>query len=351
MALKGIDISSAQSGMNVATVDADFVIIKATQGTNYVNPYCNKHYQQAKAANKLRGVYHYANGGNALDEAAFFLKNASGYVKDAILCLDWESNLGGGHKNPYFRSSYAPTWIKIWCNEIYKKTGVKPLVYIQQSALSDVKGIGDYGLWIAQYSSTAATGYQDTPWNEGKYSCAIRQYSSNGRIAGYSGPLDLDKFYGDKAAWNKYANPSASKPVAPTANTDCSVYRLWNTKNGDHLFTTLVKERDDLVKTDWKYEGIAWNASTSGQPVYRLYRKGYGEHFYTVDKNERDTLLRSGTYVDEGVAFHAGNGQRVFRLCQKKNPYLHIYTTSETEEQSLTGSGEWKYEGVAFHTA
>ena len=227
MALNGIDISSAQAGMDVSKVNADFVIVKATQGVTYVNPYCNKHYAQAKASGKLRGLYHYAEGGNALDEAKFFINNIKNYVKDAILCLDWESNLGGGRTNPYFNSPYAPTWVKIWCDEVYRLTGVKPLVYVQQSQLKDVRGIGDYGLWIAQYATlTVTTKYQSKPWNEGAYACAIRQYAGgNGRVDGYSGAVDLDKFYGNAATWNKYANPSGSyKPASPTPSKTVKTY-------------------------------------------------------------------------------------------------------------------------------
>lgn len=40
-------------------------------------------------------------------------------------------------------------------------------------------------------------------------SCAMYQYTSHGRIAGWSGNLDLDVFYGDAAAWDKYAGGSA----------------------------------------------------------------------------------------------------------------------------------------------
>lgn len=215
MALNGIDISNYQSGLDVSKISADFVFIKATQGVTYVNPSCDRHYSQATASDKLKGVYHYANGGNALDEANFFLKNIKGYIKDAILALDWEENLGGGQKNPLFGSSYAPAWIKTWCDEVYRQTGVKPLVYVQQSMRRDTNGIGDYGLWIAQYANDAYTGYQSNPWNEGAYSCAIRQYSSHGRLAGYGGNLDLDKFYGDKTAWAKYANPSGKAAATP----------------------------------------------------------------------------------------------------------------------------------------
>ena len=205
MSLNGIDVSNWQKGINLAAVPADFVIMKATEGTSYVSPDCDRQYQQAKGAGRLLGVYHYANGGNVQAEADWFLKNIQGYIGEAILVLDWEatnnSTFGSNDKN----------WCKSWCDYVYSKTGVKPMVYISQAFMSKISGIGDYGLWIAQYASMdQVNGYQTTPWNEGAYSCAIRQYTSNGLLSGYSGPLDLDKFYGDATAWKKYANPSGS---------------------------------------------------------------------------------------------------------------------------------------------
>jgi GH25 family lysozyme M1 (1,4-beta-N-acetylmuramidase) len=211
MTLNGIDIASYQAGLNAGTIDADFVIVKATQGTSYVNPYCDKHYQQAKVAGKLLGVYHYAGGGDPKAEADYFLSNIKGYIKEAILCLDWESA-----DNARWGNGDAE-WVKTWCDYVYDKTGVRPIVYVQASAISRLSGIGDYGLWVAQYANNNATGYQEHPWNEGAYDCAIRQYSSCGALSGYGGRLDLDKFYGDATAWHKYANPRGeAKPVTPT---------------------------------------------------------------------------------------------------------------------------------------
>lgn len=217
MALNGIDISNYQAGINLSAVPCDFVICKATEGTYYVNPDCDRAYQQAKANGKLLGVYHYANGGDAVAEADYFLNNIQGYIGEAILCLDWEwqSNALCG------TGGQARTWISKWCNRIVEKTGVKPLIYASASLYKEVSGIGDYGLWIAQYANNNATGYQAHPWNEGAYYCAIRQYSSSGKLAGYNRNLDLDKFYGDATAWHKYANPSGeAKPVTPVRKSN-----------------------------------------------------------------------------------------------------------------------------------
>lgn len=63
MSLKGIDISSWQQGIDLSVVPCDFVVIKATQGTRYVNPDMQRAYDQAKRLNKLTGLYHFANYG------------------------------------------------------------------------------------------------------------------------------------------------------------------------------------------------------------------------------------------------------------------------------------------------
>lgn len=216
MAMNGIDISSWQTGINLASVPCDFVIIKATEGTGYINPDFERAYKQAKEAGKCLGVYHYANGGDYKAEADFFLKVVGNRIGETILALDWE-----GQNNPTFGANDY-IWCKSWLDYVYSKTGVRPLLYCSQSVLSRFNNIGNYGLWIAQYADMNPTGYQNTPWNEGRYACAIRQYSSCGRLAGYGGNLDLNKFYGDKTHWNKYAcksNAPQSQPSKPIVNT------------------------------------------------------------------------------------------------------------------------------------
>ena len=75
MTLKVIDISSHQTVEQAGMDGIDGVIVKATQGTTYINPKCNPQYQLAKLKGRLLGVYHYAGGGDPIAEADFFLKN------------------------------------------------------------------------------------------------------------------------------------------------------------------------------------------------------------------------------------------------------------------------------------
>lgn len=238
--MNGIDISNWQNGINLDVVPYDFIIAKATQGKTYVSPDCARQVEQARARGKLFGVYHYIDGSGAIGEADFFIDNIKNLVGEGMLCLDWESNQNSAWGNEDYLRQVA--------QRVIDRTGIPPVIYVQQSRMAQVKPIADAlncALWIAQYANMNATGYQDAPWNEGAYSCAIRQYSSCGRLSGYSGNLDLNKAYMDAAAWKKYANPSGgasapspapSKPSAsaPSGSTLDLVYHIvTNDINGD----------------------------------------------------------------------------------------------------------------------
>lgn len=220
--LNGIDVSNWQNGINLVAVPADFVICKATQGTSYVSPDCDRAYQQAKKAGKCLGVYHYAGGGDPVAEAQFFLANIKGYIGEAILVLDWESNQNG-------RFSEGASWCKKWLDYVYQKTKVRALIYMSKSVCRDYDWrsvASNHGLWVAQYADNAVDyGYISNPWTDNKgYGAwsgpAIFQYTSAGRLDGYSGNLDLNIAYMDRAGWNKYAGGgNATQPSEPTEPT------------------------------------------------------------------------------------------------------------------------------------
>lgn len=221
-ALKGIDISHHQNGINIAKLDVDFVICKATEGIGLTDECCDKFYQKAKSLGKKLGVYHYARpdlGNSAINEADYFIKETKGYHKEAILVLDWEGE----------SLKYSTNWAKQWLDRVYEKTGVKPILYIQASVLSQdwskvVKA--DYGLWVANYGSNNGqpqeSAFNKHPLKHWSF-YALWQYTSKGKINGYNGNLDLNYFYGTKDAWDKYANPkttNSSSNTQPSISTD-----------------------------------------------------------------------------------------------------------------------------------
>lgn len=233
--MNGIDVSSWQKGIDISQVDCDFVVTKATEGTSYVNPDCDRVYQKAKSLGKELGVYHYSSGGDAVEEANYFVDNITGYIGEAILVLDFEGRA----------ANLGPTWAKTFLDTVYTRTGVKPLIYMSASVVSryDWSSVraGDYGLWIAGYSRGNAIFYGYNTdiamnYNAGAWSdcVAMYQYTSNGRLSGYSGKLDMNVFYGDESTWNAYASggnavTTPSKPVNSPATT-------YTVRRGDSLY-------------------------------------------------------------------------------------------------------------------
>lgn len=206
--LQGIDVSSWQPGWVTSSAQADFAIVKATQGVGYVSPTMRQQADGALASGKKLGFYHYASGGDCAREADFFVSVVRPWLRRALLALDWEAD-----QNSAWGS---PSWSTCFVQRVKAATGVTPMVYTSAAALWQVQGArqAGAGLWLARYASMAPTGYQGQPWLLGAAGEAMLQYSGNGRVPGYGGPVDLSIFLGSREQWDRYANPT-SQPVSP----------------------------------------------------------------------------------------------------------------------------------------
>lgn len=336
MALNGIDISSWQSGINLAIVPCDFVVIKVTEGTGYVNPDYERAYSQAKAAGKCLGVYHYASGGNVPAEAEHFLKNIGKRVGETMLALDWE-----GRSNPAFGAK-DHEWVKAWCDYVAAKTRINPVVYVQQSMMDRLVNIGNYGLWVAQYANMEPTGYQENPWNEGAYPCVMRQYSSTGRLSGWNGNLDLNKFYGDRQAWNRYAGKenqaNPEKPSKEESNQEGTtldlVFRTMRGEfgNGEERKKRLgiryseVQKMIDHVSSasmDTLVREVRTGKYGNGEMRKTVLGKRYEEVQSRVNAGENMYyIVRSGDTLSEIAARYGTSYQEIARLNQLQNTNL-----------------------------
>lgn len=234
MALNGFDISSYQKGIDISKVPCDFVIIKATQGTKYVNSDFRRAYGEAINNGKLVGVYHYASSGGAEKEAQHFLDTIGSAVGNAILCLDWEKGDNANFQNP----TYAHKWLEY----VRAKTGVVPLIYMSKSVCREFNWslvAKTYPLWCAQYGGNQPTGYKVFPWTDrGGYGawdkCTIFQYTANGRLSGWLSNLDLDKAYLTRDEWNSMASSTKKTETVTTAGIyKVGSYDLCDVKYGD----------------------------------------------------------------------------------------------------------------------
>lgn len=116
------------------------------------------------------------------------------------------------------------------------------------------------------------------------------------------------------------------------------VYGLYNPNSGEHVFTVLEDERDNLVSNGWENEGVKWYAPTIGEDVFRLYNPNVtdaagnpiGDHHYTISTSERDELLAAGWQ----------EGDAVFKSVVADGPYnANVYCVYNPNAYALGMSG------------
>lgn len=200
-----VDLSNNNGSKNIKGYPADGYMFKATEGSYFTDKYCDQFVQQAIKAGKVWGVYHFMDGSPWQAQADHFIAAIKGYVGKGILCLDYEM---------YGRQGTAIA--KKWLDYVYKKIGVKPVVYTSVSVTKEEDWSAvvraDYGLWVADYTAPLdKIGYWKAPM--------MWQYTS--------APYDKNYFYGDRTAWLKYAakagnQPAPEKPSTPSTGSKLS---------------------------------------------------------------------------------------------------------------------------------
>ena len=348
MELNGIDVSGYQSDIDLSKVAANFVIVKATEGIGYVSPSCDRQYQQAKKLGKLLGIYHFARPefNSAYSEVEFFIKNIKGYLGECAIFLDWES-----------AGMWNVSWALQWLQYFRQKTGIAPVFYTYESVLqrydwSPVAKAG-FKLWAAKYRDYGIDNNYDmtnagSRPRLGAFSSMIMwQWTSVGRLNGYGGNLDCDRFYGSPDDWRALYGKIAPAQKTQTQTKTTAVYRLYNHTSQDHFYKIEFGEKSKLVGTGWRYEGHAWMSPSSGTPVIRFFNAKTGDHMYTASATEGNNLVKTG-WKREGTAFFSkSSGTPVFRLYKSKT-CDHLLTASTQEKQSAILIG-YKDEGTAFY--
>lgn len=212
--LNFLDTSNWQGGYSPALTGADAVIVKATEGTGYVDQYCDSIIQQAIASGMPWGFYHFAGDGDATSEAAFYLENCHNYFGQGIPVLDWEGN-------------QTAEWVNAFVEYVHAQTGVWPWIYANPWRFNQGGVNPNCARWVASYPDAASPTWSqaqgwDCPAADGNV--VAWQFCSDGVVNGIAGDVDLDLFYGDKEQWLAYARGNANRvdtigPGSPGVDT------------------------------------------------------------------------------------------------------------------------------------
>lgn len=213
MSFKFIDISNWQKGIDVMAVVRNgglkAVVVKATEGLNYVDKSCDGFVQTLIANGVEFGYYHFARNNSASKEAEFFYASTKGYDKRGVPILDWEDN-------------QSVAWVNEFVERYHQLTGVWPVIYGNAWRFNQGAVNANCGKWIAGYPKNGITDINygmnnSMPYEVNGGGVCAWQFSSSVRISGYGSNLDGDVFYGDVSAWKKYANPSGGAAEEPSA--------------------------------------------------------------------------------------------------------------------------------------
>lgn len=284
---KGIDISHYQKNIDWDKVDVDFAILKCTESVNYKDETFQGKREECRKRGIVVGAYHFARGGDVIKEAQFFLESLGEIKEGEFLALDWEIH----HSNPV-------GWCKDFLDIVYQKTGIRPLIYLNESTVNSydwspvVKG--NYGLWIAKYGTNDGTMQSDPKMGKWAF-ISIWQYTSEGRANGISGRVDLDWAYMNKETLKKYGKQGVSAPVLDDQifnqrnsryknvkigksnltiyDYGCFLVSLSKVVNRDPLeVNKLLAEKggltaDGLIRTPQAYEILGLKVIKTGDPV------------------------------------------------------------------------------------
>ena len=185
----GIDVSKHQGDINwdelKKNAKVKFVYMKATEGSDYIDPRYKHNIKEARRAGFKVGSYHFlTNRSSATSQFINFAKTANRDEQDLIpiidveVCKQWTSQ--------QLRDS-----LKVFADLLEDYYGCKPMIYTSEKFFTKHLGraFADYPLFIAKYNTVQPNvGYKWILW----------QFSDCGlfrkAVKGNGGEVDLSRF-------------------------------------------------------------------------------------------------------------------------------------------------------------
>lgn len=168
------------------TIQLKFLIAKATEGINYTDPFYLYHKAQSLKHPEIRfGAYHYfLPNRNPKLQAHHFIRNADLQSGNIIPIIDVEEKKGLSNEKIQER-------VKIFCDILEEKFGVKPIIYSNKNFLIEVLGenFQDYPIWVAHYYEKDIELPNGWDWN-------IWQLSDKGSTFATQYQIDIDVING-----------------------------------------------------------------------------------------------------------------------------------------------------------
>lgn len=193
--LPAIDISQYQGTWQDYPVDIVMIKMSGGDAGLYFDSQATNNYNQAKAAGKHVGGYHFAGGTDPVAEANYFMRAMQPLAENDVYALDWEI----GNPDPV-------GWCNTFMNTVHNAIGVWPLIYMNLNTLNSYNWdpvLANCGLWLADW---AVNPNDNIPTS---HTYVMQQYSD--------GPnYDHDEWFGTLAQFDAYGWHAPQATPAPT---------------------------------------------------------------------------------------------------------------------------------------
>lgn len=194
----GLDVSNHQGDINWDLVKNDhfkFVVIKATEGKDFLDKNFEKNWEGAKRIGLTRGAYHFFTfKSSGIEQARHFINTVPKEPGCLPPAIDLE--FGGNSKKIPLREELNKE-LQDFIREVRNHYGVEPIIYALYNSYQEYL-TGRYQenpVWI-----------RDILWHpklkDGR-DWVFWQYSNRGRVSGIKGFVDLNVFKGNEKEFRK----------------------------------------------------------------------------------------------------------------------------------------------------
>ncbi len=204
--IKGVDISHYQGEVDMQVLEEQgmwFVIVKATEGSSYVDERFEENWKNVGKTDMFSGAYHFFSFDSSGKTQAENFINTVGDLSEKLIPVVDVEYYGDKEKNPPSQKEVVRE-LSEYMHILEEKYGVKPMIYTTYTVYHRYikENFSDYPLWIRNVYFKPGVDLE-RKWD-------FWQYSDTTELDGYRGKekyIDCNVFYGGQAELKVYIVP------------------------------------------------------------------------------------------------------------------------------------------------
>lgn len=203
----GVDLSRYQGDIDwdqARAAGVSFAFLKATEGSDRLDPTFERNWEAARRAGVDRGAYHfYYWCGTAEDQARWFIRNIprDRGALPPVLDLEWNPFSPTCTRRP--PPEEVRRQARIFIDIVSRHYGQRPVIYTTRDFWheNEIERLGEE-VWLRSTAGHVEEIYPGARWT-------FWQYTATGIVPGVNGPVDLNAFNGSERDWAQWVSARA----------------------------------------------------------------------------------------------------------------------------------------------